>query len=385
MKKNDFAIFLVYVGMFAIGLLTAFLAVRPVLMAHANNLPIHFVALVIIALLSGILINSLIMEFGHWLGAKAGQYTVYSWTVLGLKWFKKGGKTKFKLSGFDGLTGETKIAPKDVEKSSLGAYIMFPLLGFFIEVIVCVIFIVISKTRVNEGHPGDAWIQVFCQVVLAIGGMLLLYDIVPFRLDSITDGYLLSVTNKPINKIAYNQLLDQSFASYEGRESEPLPLYEEITDFTARLNITGAYRLCKEGSYKEAVVAMENIIATENRISSSLRHEATVMKLSLLFLMDVNKAKKVYEDIDDGAKKYISNLESMSALRAYILISGFVEDSQTEAEFALGKEEKVLKDYEKNDAEAEIALVEKTLEIVNQEHPGWKLSREVEEPKEKQE
>ena len=133
MKRNDFATYIVYLGMIAIALLVGFLVVRPILSNWSSD---YGLLTVILSVLGGAILNSVLLELGHLLGAKAGHYNVYGWTVLGLS-FKKdaNGKTKVGFSNFEGLTGETKMAPKDIEKATSSGVILLPLVLFLVEVV----------------------------------------------------------------------------------------------------------------------------------------------------------------------------------------------------------------------------------------------------------
>ena len=101
MKKNDFAIFLVYLFMFALALCVGIFAIRPLVMDYGNKLPIHYVALVVLALLAGVLLNSLLLELGHLLGARVGGYEVLSFVISGLGFKTKDGKKRFGLHSFE--------------------------------------------------------------------------------------------------------------------------------------------------------------------------------------------------------------------------------------------------------------------------------------------
>ncbi|MCF0113557.1 MAG: hypothetical protein HUJ60_06230 [Bacilli bacterium] len=372
MKKNDFAIFLVYIAMFAVALLVGLFVIRPLISQYGNSLPIHFVALVVIGLILGVLINAALLELGHLAGAKVGQYEVLSFVILGVGVKTIEGKKKFGFHGFDGLTGETKVAPKDPEKSSLGSYTFLPLVFFLVEVIGLMVANSIAGSAASS-DPAIAWVQIMSVTMMTVGGMIFLYDIFPARLDSINDGYLFSLFSKNGNRFAYNCLLLQEKANALQEEAPELPIFEEITDFTAELNELAAYRLVAKGDFDGAVAILDKTIKAETGPSKAAVKEAKCIKLGLLLASSKTTVGKHYyeEEFDDDDKRYISEMAHMPALRCYLLISGMIENSDTETNYAIDKVEKVLKNTEPLFLESEKALIAHDKEFLKKVHPTW--------------
>ena len=369
MKKNDFAIFLVYVAMFAIALLVGMLWIRPIVSEYGNSMALNPILLVFISIVAGILLNSALLELGHILGAKTGRYNIISWSILGLGVkTNPNKKKKFGYVKFDGLTGETKISPKDPNKSSLGGYISFPILFYLIELIAFVIAFSFASRDASL-----SWLQIFSLVILTVGGMIFVYDYFPARLDSITDGYLMLVVSKPINKVAYNNMLLAEKAATLNEPIPAMPIYDEITDFTYLLNNVTVYSYIEKGEIDKAIKLLDKAINTEKGLSKSLVREAATLKLSLLLTFRFEEGKKTYEGIDDEEKKYISSLSSSSSLRCYLLISGLIEESETETNYAIDKVEKVYKGVSKSSKQIEKSLIETSVALIKQKHPSWNL------------
>ena len=378
MKKSEFATFVAYVAMFGVAILIGMVWLRTVISANAHTLGIPYVLLVILSLIAGVLLNALLIESGHLLGAKLGKYEVLVWNVLFVGFKKKNGKKKWGLSSFEGFTGETKVKPLDVEKSSLSGYIAFPLLWLLIEVVACAIMIAISKRLQNTGAdfsvPGIAWMEIFAIVLLGTAAMLYVYNIFPAKLDTVTDGYLAVILSKKVNKVAYNNMLLADAVAYEGGQPLVTPVYDEVTDFTYRINLVSVYRLIGENKPREAIAILNKAIETERGLSQSSKHEALALKLSLLLASpNQSEAKTIYNEMDDETKKYISSVASMPALRCYLLISGVIENADNEANFAIDKVEKVFKDCEKFAQPIEKRLIESDIAFIMNIHPTWKL------------
>ena len=391
-KKNELATFVVYIGMLAIALLVALYVIRPVVARTGNAMHINYIALVILGLFSGLLLNTFILEGGHFLGAKTGKYKVYRWNFLGLTIEKDevNNKKKVRFSAPLGLTGDTTVVPLDREKSSLSGYIFFPFLGIIIEVIFFMILVVNGKNLVGTatGYKGDltkAWMIIFGQVNLAVTGMLVLYDIFPARLESMTDGFLLTLLTKQGNKLAYNDILVQEYDKYYKREPKPLPIYKEVTEFTYLINNISAMKLIAEGNYEEAIKIYDLAINVERGLSKTRKNEAICAKFTLNCLL--NKAKLVkdtYEGFSDQTKAYITELTSLHAARTYLLISGLMEGSQDEAEYVLGKFDRLIRAQDKEYRPLEVTLIEKCLELIANVHPSWNLQFEYVEKEDKE-
>lgn len=375
MKKNDFAIFLVYLSMFVVAILIGLFAIKPVMDAHGGDMPISSVALVLISLIVGIIFNALMLELGHLAGAKAGKYRVRSWTIFGIKFYKVDGKRKVKFSSYDGLTGQTKVEPLDVQRSSLSAYISLPLIFFFVEVIALMVVINIARGQ-EAANPRIAWLHVAALTVLATGALVFIYDLFPARIDAINDGFLLMLFTKKANRVAYNNLLAQETAMEEGRTPPESPIYDEITDFTAFLNSLTVYGLLSQGEMDKALPIIEKTLAEDSKASLAVKREMSALKLATLFERpDKRKALQYYEEMEEDEKRYIANITTMSSLRAYLMVAAFAEQSDYEASYAIDKVEKILKNSESVSKDIEKSLVQLDVDLVKKEHPTWELSK----------
>lgn len=376
MKRNDFAVFMAYVCMFAVALLVGLFVIRPIMSDYGASFPINFVVLVVLSLVAGILLNGLLLEGAHLLGAKIGGYEVLSCVVFMIGVKKKDGKFVFGFHSYDGLTGETKVAPKDVEKSSLGAYAFLPIFLFIVETIVLMVVNAVAGSQLKS-DPSLAWVQVFCITVLSVGGMIFLYDIFPFRMDSNNDGYLFTILSHNDNRIAYNYYLEKEKAKYLGTEMPPIRTFDNITEFTAYLNYFAIYDHVSKGEFDQAVALLDRIINVEHGIGHAAKDDAACFKLTLLLASSkTSLGVAYYNEFSDEQKKYIANLPTMPALRSYLLVSSCVEDSEAEANFALDKVEKVLGTLGKEEPlflDSEKALVQYDKQFVAKMHPSWEL------------
>lgn len=366
-KKNDFATFLVYLGMFAIALLVGLLVISPSIRENGIATPIAIVV-VVISVLIGIIFNSACLELLHMLGAASGGYQILSVCILSITFKKKGKDGKrFVFGSFDGLTGETKILPKDVEKASPAGIVFFPMLGYLLEVITLLILAACLASTI-------VWFPIACYVILAIGGMIFVYNDFPAHLDSVTDGYLLILLTKPINRIAFNQILVAEHSENKEEALASLPIYEELSDFTANLNTLAAYRMILKGDNEGALQIFTKIAEAEKNVSKSIKDEALCQRLALLLLLEKKQeAKDYYEGMDDNTRRYIASLTSLPALRCYALVAGIVEESDSEVSWAFDKVERLRKKSSGIILEGENKLLNDSYFYLKKMHPGWDI------------
>ena len=367
LKKNDFATFLAYIAMFAIALLVGLLVISPTIKGSSLSTP-EAVVIVVVSVIVGVIVNSAGLELLHMLGAASGGYQILSVCVLSMT-FKKRKSRKEKLftfASFEGLTGETKVNPKDPEKSNPTGMILFPMLGYVLEVIVLLVLAAVFQSA--------TWVPVGSYVILAIGGMIFVYNAIPAHLDSITDGYLLILLSKPVNRVAYNQILLAEHSENKEQALENLPLYNEISDFTATLNSLAAYRKIKEGKPEEALAIFSAIASAQNGVTKSVVQEASCQKLALLLLLEKKgEAKDYYEGMSDADRRYIASLASLPALRCYALISGILEESDSEVSWAFDKVERLEKKVTGVALEGEKILLNSSYSLLKKMHPGWDI------------
>ena len=206
MKKEDITGIIVYLIIIVLAVVFGL----TVLQTHSRESTLDgfpYVMYIIGSVLSGTLFNSILFEVAHILGAKAGKYDIISVNILGLCFYKnEQGKTKIKFASFDGLTGETRIVPKKdmVDKANPYPYLFFGSLFFLVEAIAIMVVFTVLRNSQDFGLRDLAYgLLTFG----AIGFVVLLYNILPMRVDAMTDGYRLTMVSNPKNKEAFNDLL----------------------------------------------------------------------------------------------------------------------------------------------------------------------------------
>lgn len=378
MKKNDLMGYLVYVLMIAIALGVGLGVVRPIFSntAYTNVLGGNVgIVFILLAVLGGIVLSALMVELGHLLGAKIGKYKVTSWNCLFFQ-FKKDekSKTRFSFANYDGITGETKIVPLDVTKSNPRPYIYMPLLLNFLVIVICSILMAVSNSF-KSSNLSWIWGYLIAVVVLAVTLMILLYDIFPAALDGKNDGYLIPILNNAVNVRAYNEMLLAQDKMSRGVKIHNAPVYEQVTDFTAKLNSITVYKRLSEGDYKGALEVNKFTINSKDKVSRRVYNDAVAQKTAIdLYTKRFAEAKEEYIALSLEEKKYIASLGSAPAVRAYILISGLIDESINETKAAMDRADQAIKASGEDKRPVEERLMKFAVQKVLKAHPDWDFS-----------
>ena len=382
MKKEDVLGLFVYFILLALAVVFGF----TVLNTHASTSYINaaggtfaYMGFMFAAIVLGLVINSSLFEIAHVIGAKIGGYEIASVNILGFQFYKEERKTKFKFASFEGLTGETKIYPKDdltdkdgnpKEPSPYG-YLWFGSLFLVIEIAI----VMVSYTLLKEVN--DTLVVDFAYFILTIGmiGVLILvYNILPLKLDTPTDGYKLTLVSNPKNKVAFNELLRVQRAMEEGKEVE-IKTFTDITNYTANLNLNKVYQLLDKRDFANAEPLLDMIIDAKENISYAVYIRARAQKIFInLMNKPLEEAREYYEkEVPPSERRDISTDISMPSIRVYLLMSGLLDKSKSECIIALNNVIKAYKKTPKNRQKVEVELFNETLQKVVEAHPKWEL------------
>ena len=373
MKKEDISGLIVYL------IIIAFAIVFGLTVLQAHNAEstlngIWYVLYIIGAVLVGAVFNAILFELAHVVGAKIGKYEIVSVNILGLCFYKEEGKRKVRFASFDGLTGETKIVPKDgmIEKANPYPYLFFGSLFFVVEAVA--VMVVFSIFR----HAEELALRDVAYALLtvgAIGLVILIYNILPMHIDSMTDGYRLTMVSNPKNKLAFNELLRVEHEISQGNDNVEIRIFDEITNFTADLNLNKVYALLDKKEYKEAEEILDKIIEAKESVSEKVYIRARAQKIYInLITKGLDEAKDYYEkEVPVAERREISNDVSMASIRAYLLMSGLLDKSRSECIIALNNVYSAFKRTPKNRQHTELVLFNEALQKVVDAHPDWEL------------
>jgi hypothetical protein len=379
MKKNDVMGYVAYALMLGLACGIGFGVLRPYFNDSETygTAPFNNIVFVLVAVVIGIVLNGIFVELGHILGCKAGHYDITSVNILGLNFKKQdNGKFKFSFAEFDGFTGETKYVPKDMKKSNPRHIIYMPLVFFLVEAVGLAVLIALGKSFGAQGTRSMYWWgSVWGIVILTIGAMIFIYDIFPAALDARNDGYLLTILTNQTNQEAYNQILVAEDRMAKGLPAGETPVYDSVTDFTARVNDVTLYQRLSKRDYEGALAILEKTIACKSKVSESVYQEAVAQKTAILIVSKpLQESKDFYIALPLESKKYIAALGSAAAVRCYVLVSGLIEESLNETQEALNRADSALKKSGDDKKPVETALLKEAVLKVLAAHKDWDLS-----------
>ena len=373
MKKEDITGLIVYLIIIALAIVFGF-TVLQTHNADSSFTGFYYVLYIIVAVIIGVVFNGILFELAHVAGAKIGKYRVLSVNILGFCFYKEENKTKFKFSSYDGLTGETKIVPKEgmVEKANPYPFLFFGSLFFAVEAIVVMVIFSIFRNAESDILKDVAYGLL---TIGAIGLVVLLYNIIPMRIDSITDGYRLTMVSNPKNKAAFNELLRVEYEISQGNDNVEIKVFDEITNFTADLNLNRVYALLDKKEYAAAEELLDKIIDAKEEVSEKVYIRARAQKIYInLYTKNLEEAKEYYDkEVPVSERREISNDVSMASIRAYLLMSGLLDKSRSECIIALNNVYRAFKHTPKNRQHTEITLFNEALQKVVDTHPDWEL------------
>lgn len=386
MKKEDVAGLVVYLIIFGFAIVFGFTVLRDFASGSGFSTGVFF-GYIVGAIATGVVLNALLFELGHVLGAKLGGYEIVSINILGLMFYKKDKKLKIKFGNYDGLTGETKIKPKENAKKEANPtpYLLLGSLFFLIEIVaVLIVFIYLNQLTKGNKATDLARTAYFFLVVGVIGFMIMIYNVMPFRLDTETDGYRMRLVSNPKNKVAFNELLRVQNAIENGETNVEIKTFTTITNFTADLNLNKVYALLAESKYDEALPFIDDILNNKEGISQKVYIRTKAQKIYIdIMTKSLEEAQEFYDkEVPHSERKEIAADTSMPSIRAYILMSGLLDKSLSETELALNKVLRAYKRTSKVRQEVELRLYNEALKRVIDAHPNWNLEGYLLEEKE---
>ena len=247
---------------------------------------------------------------------------------------------------------------------------------YFVELIGCIVLYTLSEDKNISFYSPLHWMAVASILLIVISSMIALYNLVPLKLDSMTDGYRLTLISKKENVEAFNELMRIQELQIEGKEIGEIKVFPEITEFTASINLMSVYEELNKGNFARAEELIDMICVDPTKVSSQTYNRLLAQKLYIkIMTLPLEEVRKYYdESINDNVRKFIANDLSMESLRAYILIAGLLDESNGEVEFAKSRKDRALKRSSR--AAIEQKLYDGALTKVYETHPDWKKQEE---------
>ena len=382
MKKEDVISYIVYALILIAAILTVVFAINPLLSgedAYLNGLPVFNYSPVvysIITIVISIIFGSILVEVGHVLGAKIGKYKIISVNILYFNFYKtknaQGKDTfKFRFKSFDGLTGETIVMPVTGKD---GKYISKPGAMIYLPNLLLALFTALSFLGYALSIRDTLVFAPLSLYLVLVFGIMLFYNIIPTKLDSITDGYQMKICSKKSNIPAFNESLRIRSCNILGIDPGETIVFDEVTDYTFEINLVEVYKLLAKNDYSGAYKILDKMYKLRESLNASNKAKLIGQMIYILLIDNVELAKKIYySEITSEEKRDVSNASYIETIRAYILISGILELSETEVQYATSRANSAYRKVESGRKDIEKVLYQNALKLVKEKHPKWEL------------
>ena len=373
MKKENIIGIVIYLLVFAVAIIYGFTILQTHFQNSAFNEQIIYYAIyIIVSVFSGILSAGLLEEFGHLLGAKVGGYKIVSWCLLYFTIYLDKDKRKFKFGSYNGLTGETKIVPNYEKKENPNPYpyLLYGPIFLLAWIVACVVMFFNFKNY--SGIQSD--VAYYFLTIGVISSLVFIYNIVPAKLDSLTDGYRLTQIKKDIP--AFNELLAAENGGVSTQEKVTI-ISEETTKkpakFIPEVALNDVIGLLAKHDYDGAFKVLGEINEHEQELSGKVEVE---VKSQYLYAVIMSKDKleiDAYYDkeVPFALRREFSNFNTLPVIRTYLLTAGLLDNSQSESLLALKKVIKAYKNVPANRKHDELVLFNEALDKVIEAHPKW--------------
>ncbi len=375
MKKEDILSLIVYAMMIVVAAVLSFAIISPLISKYGSLFlggSSNQFLWVFVSLIGAIILNVSLVEIGHIIGAKIGGYTILSVNIIGFCVYKKIDKWKFGFRSFDGLTGETRIAPKK-SNSNIKAYAFLPFILFLVELIAFVVIFYIATSSDNFDFLKP--LGIVGLIFITVGGMIQIYNIFPARLDATNDGYRLVIMSKPINMEAYNEMMRIESVEMTGEKIESFKTFDDITDFTASVNLLSVYKYLEEDNIADAEALIDQLLENKEKLHENVYLRILAQKAYIVIMYrELDDAKNYAKDnLSSEMVRFISTDLTMESIRAYMLVSGILNGSKSEVKYAVSRKYKAIKVTNVGRVKLENKLFDDALNKIDQAYPNWKI------------
>lgn len=366
-----------YLLIFAFAVVYGFTVLQTHFQSSAMTAVWQYALYIIGCIIAGVLISSILFEFGHALGAKVGGYKIVKFTILYFSIYLDNNKYKFGFRRFNGLTGETLIIPNysKKEKPNPLPYLIYgPIfnLGWFVGSLVTFFYF-------KDGSRLDGDIAYAFLTTGLIGLILFIYDIVPIKSDVSTNGYQFFSLLKSKDYQGYNDLLTASndnkisvVVSNDKKADKPA---KQVNLNRVEGKLLGVANFIDEKKYDEASKLIEELLAKPEELTNKTYLETYEQKIYIKIMTTLFEEMSDYynNEISLSLKRDISSDHTLIGIRTYILMAGLFDKSRSECALALSRVAKAYKNTLPSRKHAELVLFNDALEKVCQAHPKWEL------------
>jgi hypothetical protein len=204
--------------------------------------------------------------------------------------------------------------------------------------------------------------------------MLMIYNFMPFKMDTVTDGYRLSTMNQGRGNVVYQELTRIEKALKLKQNPFPAKVFKEQNTFTLQITLYQLYQFLFDEAYDEAMKLVQKTIALP-RIGDAVIAKLKIIVLYIQLITSSGKEQASYfYKLESRERKYIANDSQMITISTYMMVAGLIEGSYSEASFCFERVQGALKRiHEPGRKQVEEVLFKRVLKLVKHKHKDWKF------------
>ncbi len=329
-----------------------------------GNLAIVFIVCTLIGGYAG---YTIIYELGKLLFGKISKLNFVSINLLFLTIYKANNSFKLKFVFPEGWGGNLHMSYKedDINKTKPILY----LCGGFISVILVAIISCLVAYII-----GDKAILYTCLVLSCIGLLVLMANLLPFYTDGISDGFAIRLLLDSENKKTYldncNQYAYLNYSLGALKEYQ----YDNYCDVLQAESLIYRYYFYMDNKqYSKAKECVELMLANKDYLTLESRQIAYNAKL---YFMLLNESDEVcydyYYSLDKVYRNFPISKDSLEGVKVGMLVALKIEKTYDVYGYLLANYHKMEDLYYPTRKDAELELIQKSINIVEQRNPDWK-------------
>jgi hypothetical protein len=365
MKKEDIFTLIVYGLMVAIAIFVGVNIIAPAFVILGITGISQYVYAGI-TIFFAFIINVILLEVGHVGGALLGGYRIQSVNVLGLAFIRSPKGIHLRFQPYEGLTGETIVVPR-TKKIRPKLFLWGGLFVFVIEIVVA--FFVGYGIFLESD-----WGRYASVVVIAVGGMLMIYNFMPFKLDTVTDGYRLATLTTTKGSEAFEELQRIEKTYKLGKNPKPFKVFKDMNNLNVQIYFHKIYQAMVDEAYDEATTDLKTL-SQSTRLGETLQQKIFVLQTYINLIEKKPKAASAFfYELSSKQRKYLSNDTNMATLSTYLYVAGLIEESYSEATYTFERQAVSIKRIQESGRKAaEAILFDRMLKLVKKKHPSWRF------------
>lgn len=322
----------------------------------------------LISIFGSFIVIIIVYELGKIIFGKLAGYRLIKVSILGFSYSKYQDKGSFGFTGIENLGGSTFMVPTK-ERANPFLYLLG---GFFLYLLTGGVLLALSMSSIIPNE-----IRYLFVIYGGIGFLYSIYNLTPFKLDSINDGFIFrNIAANPQNKIAYHQNLFQELAlrSNNGK----LDYYQYDTDeafFQAKALVYNYYYCLEKGDYDKAEKICNRIIKRSGYLVEDDIGEAYIGKVFFMLIRgEIDEVSSYYWTLPKSMRRHLTYKKNLCSLKVALLIASSLDINYEECR-QINKAFKEIssKVIYPTLLKVETELYQQSLAKVKQEHPDWNL------------